>query len=210
MFLLRCQEDSSNNKENALVLNPLIRVCEQGFTFKPCSSLLTRLWRRSCWLCNLYSCIASSVVVVVSFLWRRALPLLWSSSLRALCSPDWHWRLLCIAVAQLWLASVPPGLFLQPDNFAHDVLFTVEFQPSLALLFYLTGLLGFVHAACEDEVGPRTREILVFSSSFHSFLLRFCLTARKLYSKKVQFEIGTNSTRASVVAVVGPSNLIEQ
>ena len=36
-----CQKDSSNNQINALVLNPLIRVCEQGFTFNSCSSLLT-------------------------------------------------------------------------------------------------------------------------------------------------------------------------
>ena len=36
-----CQKDSSNNQINTLILNSLVRVCEQGFTFKSCSSFLT-------------------------------------------------------------------------------------------------------------------------------------------------------------------------
>ena len=47
---------------------------------------------RRCWLCN-YSCIAGFVVLVL-FSLRRALPSLWSSSLRTLCSAVWYWRLL--------------------------------------------------------------------------------------------------------------------
>ena len=47
-----------------------------------------------------------------------------------------------------------------------------RFTASLALLVFCLShrqvLLGFVHAASEDEVGACTREILMFSRSFHS------------------------------------------
>ena len=66
------------------------------------------------------------------------------------------------------------------DDYADDVesRFTAklkrlrsELQPSLALFFFQSHrqvLFVFVHAASEDGVVACTREILVFSNSFHS------------------------------------------
>ena len=49
------------------------------------------LWRRSCWFCTCTS-VAGWVVVVICM--AVSIPSLWSSSLRAVCSAVWHWRLL--------------------------------------------------------------------------------------------------------------------
>ena len=59
-----------------------------------------------------------------------------------------------------------PDLFVQPNDFAHDVFVLhdgVEAFARVALLFQRQVLLLFVHAASEDEVGACTRGILVFS-----------------------------------------------
>ena len=64
------QKDSSNNKENTLMLYWLINLS--------CLSLLTLSLK----LCH--------VAAVVSFSWWPALPLIWSSSPQALCSAVWH------------------------------------------------------------------------------------------------------------------------
>ena len=64
-----------------------------------------------------------------------------------------------------------PHLFVQPNDFAHDVYVLyvgVEAFARVALLFPREVLLVFVHAASEDEVGAYTRWILVFSISFQS------------------------------------------
>ena len=83
----------------------------KSLTLKPCSRRLSD---------KVAGCVstfvAGCVIVVVSIWWWLALPSLWHNSLQALCSAVWHWCL-----AQLWITSVLPGLFLQPDNFAHNV-----------------------------------------------------------------------------------------
>ena len=61
-------------------------------------------------------------------------------------------------------------MFLQSDDFAHDVYALyggVEAFAGVALLSHRQVLLSFVHTASEDGVGACTREILVFSRSIH-------------------------------------------
>ena len=150
-----------------------------GLTFRPCSSLLTSsLWRRSCSLCK-YSCRwFRFVAVLVSFSWRRTLPWLWSSSLRAFCSALWHWRLLasrcCWALSRFcasWLFFFSPKTFLTTYS-----RFTAELQPWLALLCCLTEkCYSSLFTSSEDGAVAFTREILVYSGSLHLIIgVRFC------------------------------------
>ena len=120
------------------------------------------------------SCVSTFVAgscqtVVVSFSWGRALPSLWYSSLRAVCSAVWHWRLLASSFESLLCFLT---CFFRPATLLTTFsCFTAELKPSLALLFCFRGKSCsslIMHVACEHEVGACTRGILVLSRSFHS------------------------------------------
>ena len=85
----------------------------------PCSH---RLWRRSCWLF-----IKVLLSLVASWLFRfhfhggehylRFDPAGWEPFVR-MFDTDFCWHL---AAVEIWVASVLPGLFLQPHDYTHDV-----------------------------------------------------------------------------------------
>ena len=112
-------------------------------------------------------------------LWSRSYWFLWDSGVSAFVLnvlawtiQESHVKVLLIFVRVISEDEVArlPGLFLEPNDFAHDVCGDEVF----ARVAFLSGsqscsaLLGFVHAACEDGVGACTREILVFYRFFHS------------------------------------------
>ena len=101
------------------MLNPLIRVSEQGHVqvLLVFAHIVSEYEISGC----VSTFVASCVAVVVSFLWRWAL----TSSYPAACEhfvrlfdTDICWHLPAV---ELWVASVLPGFFLQPDDFAHDL-----------------------------------------------------------------------------------------
>ena len=89
------------------------------------------------------------------------------SILRALCSTVWHWRLLVSHCRRalsrfcaFWLVSSVRRLCSRRFRAS-------RLRWCVALLSHRQVLLGFVHAASEDEVSACAREILVFSRSSH-------------------------------------------
>lgn len=145
-----CQKESFDNKRTAMMLNPLIRVFEQCFTLKPFSSLLTSFQntRPLVVLLSLDGCF----VVVVSFSWRRGL---WSNPLRAI-----RCRLAFSRSCASWVVSSSHRLCSRLFLYG-GVRWRRSFVSQQVLV-------GFVHGDSKDEVGARTREILVFTSSFRS------------------------------------------
>ena len=160
--------------EISVMSNLLIKVCKQGFTFKPCSSLLTSSLNTKLLVVHV---LLSLVALLFWFHfhggehYRRFDPVACD-----LCSVVWNWHVLALASVELWVASAVPVFFLQPATTLLTTFsrFTAKLkpsllQPSLALLFFLTGKsLLFVHATSEDGFVVCTLEILAFTRSFHS------------------------------------------
>ena len=118
-------------------------------------------------------CLSSLIIFMAA-----SIPSLWSSSLRAVCSAVWHWRLL--APHHRWALSHFCASWLASsarDEFAHDVGFALHGEVEAfalaalacaALFSHRQVLFVSVHAASEDGVVACIRKILVFSRSFHS------------------------------------------
>ena len=134
------------------MLNPLIRVCEQGHVqvLLVFAHIASEYELAGC----VSTFVASSVAVVVSFLWWWAL----TSSYPVACEQfvrlfdtDICWHLPAV---ELWVASVLPGFFLQPDDFAHGLFALhggVGAFAGVPFLSHRQVLLGFVHITSEDS-----------------------------------------------------------
>ena len=175
-----CQkEDSStNNKENALMLTPLIwefgnRVSRSSLA-RLCSH---RLCRRSCWLCK-YSCTAGCVSTLVLLVIDGTLMIYYQPA-----SPLFGCLTLTSAAISLSLGGFESLLacFFSPTT----LLMTRSSRRSCSPCSSFVS--SFVSSS-EDRVGARTREILVFSSSFHSGRYVFVKAEKKKYKEEIVLE----------------------
>ena len=119
-----------------------------------------------------YSCIAGCLVRCCSFTfsWRRTLPSFWSSSLRALCSALWYWCLLASHSALTTQSLL---------DFAHNIFFTAELKPSLALFFCLTG------NSCSALFAPLLKTELALTLVRLRCFLVFCIHSDPFSFKEI-------------------------
>ena len=146
------------------------------------------LWRRSCWFCTCTS-VAGWVVVVICM--AVSIPSLWSSSLRAVCSAVWHWRLLaphCRWALSRFCASCSRRFRASRSSWSlRSYSLSVRCSVSHRQVLFV-----FAHAASEDGVVTALSLALVRFWCFlvHPFIAAgscFKKIARgKLYSQEVQ------------------------
>ena len=169
MITLLPEKDSSKNKGNTLMLNPLIRVCEQGHVqvLLVFAHIVSEYELAGC----VSTFVASCVAVVVSFLWRWAFNFELSGNLRALCSAVWHWYLLAPPCRWALSRFCASWLFSSARRFCSRPFRASRWSWSLrwrSSFVSQATLLGFVQIASEDGVEACTREILVFPHLLHS------------------------------------------